>query len=292
MIFDNLNYGDHFAIDGRTDEVGYVKLNVAETWNETIPTFLNLGGCRVHFNTVSYSGEMQYVHFNVPVTPLPIPTLDFTKVSDIILPDSNTISQSTNNENTNTTMSTTATALTLRDAVLDSVDTLKSSGKFSAYDVTSNIRNTVNHGAYTLPGHENPNPHDNYKFIVNHNDVKEIIDSLTSDGTLAGLGLTDIDYSGPYRKFVFDTPVSATATVIAASPTPAAPTNTSAAANTDRNVRIQAYVDVHSPVTLKQIQSTLKEDGLTCEQLNDIVEGLGYTVSPGTDGCYSTYTVL
>jgi len=175
------------------------------------------------------------------------------------------------------------TAYTLKEAVLDAVNTLKSKGTFSAHDVTTQVRQSVNDGEYILPGLEAA-AGSAFAYNVSHESIKEVIDSVLNDGTLANLGLTNVNYDGAYRTFEFSTAtVAADATV-----------DDSDVDESDSPVakRIAAYLDNHGgEATIRQIHSALKINGLTSKDLVELTEKLGYTVTAGTDGAYSTYTV-
>ena len=111
---------------------------------------------------------------------------------------------------TQNTVASATPQLTLREAVLEAVNTLKRNTSFSAHDVTDTVRVAANDGEYALPGLETQ-AGESYKYNVRHDSVKEVVDSLLSDGTLANLGLKNVNYSGAYRVFEFDVP-STTAT--------------------------------------------------------------------------------
>lgn len=187
---------------------------------------------------------------------------------------------------TNTVLSQVA-QYTLKDAVLDAVNTLKSSGGFSAHDVTKAVREAANEGEYVLPGLEAA-AGSSFKYNVKHESVKEVLDTLQTDGTLVNMGLTGVTYAADgYRVFEFadeaevdvaDADVADTSEDVVDSDGPVAR-------------RIKAYVDKNSPVTIRQIQSTLKVAGLTSDELVTMAEDLGYEVVPGTVGCFSTYLV-
>jgi hypothetical protein len=203
---------------------------------------------------------------------------------------------------TNTPAPSVVAAYTLKDAVLDAVNSLKSNGTFSAHDVTTTIRNAVNDGEYILPGLEAASG-SAFKYNVDHDAVKQVIDSVLNDGTLANLGLVNVNYDGDYRTFEFDnTPVDededVTTTTTAAPVGTAAPANATvdddaAVSDNDGPVakRITAYLQKVGSATLKQVQSALKVNGLTCKDLATLADELGFTVEVGTEGCYSTYTV-
>lgn len=185
---------------------------------------------------------------------------------------------------TNTSVKTTTAAYSLKEAVLDAVSTLKKNGSFSAHDVTAQIRKSVNDGEYTLPGLES-SAGSAFKFNVQHDSVKEVVDTLLNDGTLQSLGLTKVDYSGNYRIFEFGA-------------TTAVSTDTDTTADTDVDqadspvaTRIKGYLAKVGSATLKQVQSMLKVNGVTCKDLATLADEIGLTVTVGTEGCYSTYTV-
>jgi hypothetical protein len=203
----------------------------------------------------------------------------------------------------NTNKSTVAGATaqyTLTEAVTEAVETLKVNGSFSAHDVTVAVREAVNEGEYALPGSENPNTASNIKYLVNHEDVKNVLNLLNNDGTLVNLGLTNVDYSGPYRVYQFGATASATddspandAAGVTDTATVAVDTDTDAA-DSDSPVaqKIATYLTNHGDsATIRQIHSSLKIAGLTSKDLVALVDDLGYTVTAGTEGAYSTYTV-
>ena len=195
----------------------------------------------------------------------------------------------------NTAVSTTP-QLTLTEAVTQAVNELKAKGVFSAYDVTTVVRAAANGGEYALPGLEARGNQSGITYWVDHANVKTIVDTLLNDGTLANLGLTNVNYNGSFRVFEFATSTSATPSSAPSVPVSNATAN--ATANPTQSPvaqRIQNYLSnclrFSVNPTLRQIQSTLKVNGLTCKDLASIVAGLGYAVSPGTTDCYSTYTV-
>ncbi len=168
--------------------------------------------------------------------------------------------------------------LTLAEAVLDTINELKGRGSFSAHDVTAAVRADANAGDIALPGYEAQGNGAGIKYWVEHNDVKDIVEGLLNDGTLASLGLTNIGYNGTFRTFEFDPagPVAAAA--------PAVPTNNVAAVIVPTNAatvspvlqRIETYLaNVNGRATLKQIQSAVKVNGLSCKDFYDILTSRG-----------------
>lgn len=196
--------------------------------------------------------------------------------------------------NTNATTNAPQTNLTLREAAVQAVNELKGNGSFSAHDVTNTIRESVNAGEYALPGYEaRPGTAGGtIKYWVDHEAVKTVIDALLADGELRNLGLTNVagpTDARPYRVFEFAT---ATATAV----TPATPATTTPTANATAvgtqgalATRIQAYLANAGTATLKQVQSALKTNGVTCEDLYNLTTALGINVEPGTPGKFSTY---
>ena len=295
-IFDNLNYGTHFK-----DEYGtrWIKLNCNSTYLQVLPFYQDHTGCRCSFNVVDYNGLMQHLPFDLAVEEIPNPNListvtvrlDNSIPSDTIQSDlNNSLNENNNSQTTNMNTANTAvtpnTQLTLREAVIQEATVLKNKGAFSAYDATTAVRAAANAGEYALPGLEAKPNNNGIKYWVNHEDVKEVVETLLNDGTLANLGLTNVNYNGSFRVFEFANSVVSTSA-------PSVPTSNAASNPTQSPVaqRIKAYLSNAGSATLRQIQSTLKVNGLTCKDLAAVVAGLGYTVSPGTADCYSTYKV-
>jgi hypothetical protein len=192
---------------------------------------------------------------------------------------------------TNATANAPQTDLTLTEAVVQAVNELKATGKFSAHDVTNTVRESVNAGEYALPGLEaRPGTAGGtIKYWVDHEAVKTVIDTLLDNGELANLGLANVEDptpGRPYRLFNFGTAPAPTVTPTAnATPVDDADTQGPVA------LRIQAYLDKVGTATLKQIQSALKTNGVTCEDFYNLVTALGYKVETGTTGKFSTYYV-
>lgn len=299
-IFDNLDFGTHFK-----DEYGtrWIKLNCNSTYQHVLPFFQDHTGCRRSFNAVDYNGLMDHLPFDLAVEEIPNPNLtpltnqglDISNPSDIISSDlnnglnenNNSSTNNQNNMNTATTAVSTTPQLTLKEAVVQAATELKNKGAFSAYDVTTAVREAANSGEFALPGLEAKQNNSNIKYWVNHEDVKQVVDGLLNDGTLATLGLTNVNYNGSFRVFEFATSVAPSSPVTSSTPasTTANPTQSPVAQ------RIQTYLSNAGSATLKQVQSALKVNGVTCKDLAAIVAGLGFSVTPGTTDCYSTYTV-
>lgn len=185
----------------------------------------------------------------------------------------------------NTTVNNVA-QYTLKEAVVEAVNSRKSSGSFSAHDITETVRKAANDGDYALPGLESA-VGSSFKYDVKHDAVKDVLATLLNDGSLANLGLTNVNYSGGFRVFEFSAPATA-GTGVVVDQTDDADVDASASPVAKR---IAAYIGHVGSATIRQIHSTLKINGLTSKELYDIVVSLGYDVTEGTAGAYSTYTV-
>jgi hypothetical protein len=191
---------------------------------------------------------------------------------------------------TNTSVQTVKSAYTLKEAVLDAINTLKQGSIFSAHDVTTQVRQSVNDGEYTLPGLEAA-AGSAFAYNVSHDSVKEVIDSVLNDGTLANLGLTNVNYDGAYRTFEFSTTAADTTDTDGDGGTTAADAD---ADEKDSPVakRIAAYIaNQGGETTVRNLQRALHINGLTSKDLVELLEKLDYTVNVGNEGFYSTYTV-
>lgn len=190
---------------------------------------------------------------------------------------------------TNASAPSVKSTYTLKEAVLDAVATLKSKGTFSAHDVTKQVRQSVNDGEYTLPGLEAP-AGSAFAYNVSHESVKEVIDSVLNDGTLANLGLTKVNYDGAFRTFEFSTTATAVGATFGDGGTTA---NDAEADEKDSPVakRIAAYLSNRGETTVRDLQRALHINGLTSKDLVELLGKLNYTVNEGNAGFYSTYTV-
>lgn len=199
----------------------------------------------------------------------------------------------TANTTATATISTLIPTLTLREAVVESVnEILKTTQSFSFYDITKLVRDKVNSGEIAIPGNEaiQPNP-SNIKYWVNHEDVKSVIDTLLNDGTLNNMGLKNVCVNGTFRVFEFDSPVTPQSTdnnIVVITPSSSSDDD---ATNSPLEVRIKSYLSNVGTATLKQVQSAMKVNGVTCKDFADIVKNLGFTLTPGTPDKFSTYIV-
>jgi hypothetical protein len=181
----------------------------------------------------------------------------------------------------------------LEDAVVTAVTELKTKGLFSAYDLTTFIRNQANSGKFDLPGLEARPNNQNIKFWINHEDVKSILNELLTNGALDTLGFTGRTFNGTYLEYHFEVNAPAVRVVVNPTQITSVPSNSVPSVSGDLDARVSAYLDSNLKrglTTLKQIQSALKMNGVFCSDLYQSVQRLGYTVV-GSNGNYSTYVV-
>lgn len=335
LIFDNLSFGDHFenesgskfikifhygglprtyegsafnAIDYRgmpfyfnfSDKVIFPRGDIRKTLGDFIKSHTKEQLCKELENrTVLQSISDSFISTE---------GLDNRKTTDIITQDLNKSPNENNNSKTDNTMNTNTAAvitvpqLTLTEAVTNAINTLKSRGQMSAYEITSTIRSSVNAGEYEIPSLITSGA--NIKYWVNHSDVKDIIETMLNDNSLTALGLTNVNFNGSYRVFEFannptPTPVADTnvttddnTTSVTTATTHLVPAASSVLVGTV-NQKISNYLKNQSGniVTLKKIQSAIKVNGYHCYDIGNIVASLGYSVTPGSSNCFSTYTV-
>lgn len=186
---------------------------------------------------------------------------------------------------------------TLEAAVLEQVQEFCDAEQaFSAYDITLALREKVNSGKMEIPEVEDPNHSANFRYNIQHNQVRNAFQALWSDSSLPRLNRS---FNGSY--FVYSpqtgasqqsvvqqtTPVSATPTP-ATTPTQLTSVNTSPVNTTDTEVmrRFKVYVancrTTGKRPTLKEVQSAVKRGslstGVSCEQLNNFASKLGFKV--------------
>lgn len=189
---------------------------------------------------------------------------------------------------------TTPPVSTLKEAVLAQIENLIPDGSFTVRDVINAVRAAANAGTIKLPGLE-ARPNDNgITYWVDHKDVARVVETLKNEGTLKNLGMTDTNFDGDGWVFHFDIPdwLSDETTPDEAIPAPAAIVTPNAdPTQSPVEAKIVAYLNKVGSATLRQIQSALKINGITCKNLATMVADLGFTVYPGANvGCFSTYT--
>lgn len=298
--FRDIPQGSHFE-----DKGGRRFIKVAFILPSSLKQILyrEVEGHRLPFNAIDYDGVPGNCPDWLPFKIIPMP-LDNSAPAVTVKPViDDGQQQKPNNMN-----------MKLEEAVLVAVKELKGRGKFSAYDVTTFIRKEANDGKFELPGLEAKSNGQGIKYWVNHNDVRSLVDELLNRGELKNLGLINVDFNGTFRVFEFDNSIQAQAQSLFSPGTANPPAltfapNSLAASMASPSVkappavspstlvgRVDNYLKRHlfENPTLKQVQSAVKVNGITCEQFKDIVKNLGYRLTAdGThkSDCYSYWKV-
>jgi hypothetical protein len=183
-------------------------------------------------------------------------------------------------------MSNQLQTVTLQTAILIQVKELAGNNKtFSVHDITREVRSKVNAGILEIPEVEVHGS--SFRFDIPHAKVKSLFDELWRSGVFDPDFSLSRNFNGTYFEYT-PTPVAAQASVTIAQPAIVPPSASvpSAAPATTVTGRIDKYLSNcqarNFRPTLKQVQSAIKRDvstGMTCEQIQDYVEGLGYSVT-------------
>tara|TARA_R110002167_G_scaffold98020_3_gene258273 strand:- start:11076 stop:11582 length:507 start_codon:yes stop_codon:yes gene_type:complete len=147
---------------------------------------------------------------------------------------------------------------------------------FSIYDVTKEIRSCVDKD-YSIFGSSGNVPHDFVKFIFTElleNDLLSDYDAENSPNGYRVFSLAD-------SKLV---------------PTPSQPLPTLTLIQYPMplgdQTKILNYVDDHSPVTMKRVQSRMKGSSYTCQEIKDFLESMGRLPSNVQDVAVSKVETL
>jgi hypothetical protein len=210
------------------------------------------------------------------------------------------------NKHIETTKKMNTTYNNLTEAVVAAINELKAAGSLSAYQVTQLIRQKTNQDEWTVVGCEARPNQQNIKFWINHDDVRRTVNELYANNELDALGFTGRQFNGSYMEYSFDvnapTPVPTTPTVVVPVD-PAQITSVPASSTTRVNLSnmlgqrvVNTVANLRSlggAVTLKRVQSALKENGVTCQDLYDVLAPrLDCKLSPGPYvDYYSQYVV-
>ncbi len=142
--------------------------------------------------------------------------------------------------------------------------------KFSIYNITKEIRGSINNGDYELFV---------YGDDVEHDTVKEHFLELLNGGILDGVNETH--NPNGYREYQFGIVCPTTIPQANASPTDTLKAKTTAVVQaamastvipTDVQLKIYDYLKNNSPVTTKQIQSRLKGHPYTCKDIYEFLD--------------------
>lgn len=194
-------------------------------------------------------------------------------------------------------------SVTLQTAVLMQVKVFADNGQtFSVFDITKALRDKTSKGELEIPEVEVTGR--GYRFDISHAKVKALFTELRDTGVFdPDFGLNS-HFNGTYFEY---SPYSVTGNATAAAPAPvtagvapsapapifapAAPLAKVKTAESEVKDRVKLYLDncttrLYQP-TLKQVQSAIKRGdvstGWTCEELQTLVEGMGYKVATDDD---------
>ena len=184
---------------------------------------------------------------------------------------------------------------TLTEAVIAAINQIKYRGIISAHNITTTIRTNCNNNEWDIPSCvARPNAL-GIKYWINHDDVRRVIADLYVNRTLDTLGFVGRVFNGTFFEYSF---ISNSAPIIDVEADTDSIIDTTLSDYSYNVVdNIKSYLwnkadDDAGFVTMKQIQSALKVNGLKCSQIYTICNTLGYPMYAGpTDYCYSSYSV-
>jgi hypothetical protein len=192
----------------------------------------------------------------------------------------------------------------LTEAVVAAITEIKSAGSLSAHQVTTLIRQKTNQDEWAVAGSEARPNQQNIKYWINHDDVRRALNELYANNELDALGFTGRQFNGSYMEYSFDVNAPTPTPVPTVTPTTNVPVRSVVTALQSRTIpsgmlgqRILNTVDnlrnLGGNITLKRVQSALKENGITCECIYDYLIAHSFTVRPGplADDFYSQYVV-
>lgn len=177
-------------------------------------------------------------------------------------------------------------------AILKAIDTKRqASANFSAYEITKTVREMVNDQSVDLDDKICEVIGGVDTFRIDHEEVKEYIRELKDNGLLANYTKDEIAPGGNYRVFIYEGPLALQSFAISPAvccPVTKAQTasfSTPLAAKSNYPLlesKIRDYVCAkHNESifpTAKMIQSRMKGFGLTCGNIVNICESLGFKV--------------
>lgn len=184
--------------------------------------------------------------------------------------------------------------MTIPQAVVSAINTLRENGKLSAYEVTTFIRNKANVGDWQFPGLDADKNALNIKYRIDHDVVRQIVHNLYENGDLDELGLVDRTNNGQYFEYHFDLTNSTDSDLLLGDSTSfdddqdeqnhvnAKQVQSSSFNRGLVSSKVNNYLNRKCNTvnpTLKQIQSAVKVNGVTCEVLHEILKNLGYYVN-------------
>ena len=176
---------------------------------------------------------------------------------------------------------------TLEASVLEQVQEFCDDRKtFSVYDVTVALRNKVNDNKLQIQEIANPNPNSPFKYLVNHDAVKNAFQALWVDSSLPRLNR---NFNGRNFEYTLDDnsqPTIATVTTQVSSQPAVQPSVNPSTTDTELKRRFSVYINncqkIGKRPTLKEVQSAVKRgdvsSGVSCKELDDYAQQLGYKV--------------
>lgn len=174
--------------------------------------------------------------------------------------------------------------ITLNQAISNVVSDFLAQGKsFSAHDVTTEIRNRVNN--FTIDVIDAPPSTEGYPRHISHDTVRA---ALVADHST--LGLTR-QWAGNHWEYA-GVNQNSTVNAVPVTSTAATPATNSRVDSRAINY-VKSKLAANNPVTLKQVQSTLKRDGhVTCAYLADLLKKAGFNINDvGCSNQHSKYVV-
>lgn len=189
----------------------------------------------------------------------------------------------------------------LQTAVLVVVNEFsKSNTNFSAWEVTREIRECVNRGDYYIDKEDGCSGS-----YVPHNPVRDFIHELYDAGILSLFGVIDREDNGTYKTYIFEKDSQSEPVedndLVDAPVNPGlhtdhvdnvvVPTVVNSVLDPSVGDKVRNYVNnVVFPPTMKEIQSAVKVNGVTCQDIYDWLLSEKYEVE--FDGPVSTRTVF
>ena len=215
--------------------------------------------------------------------------VDETKNSDNMVVTSDTTSDALLKNKHIETTKPMNTYNTLKEAVVASINSLKSNGTLSAYQITQHIRQATNDGLMEILGCVAKPNNANIKYWINHDDVRRIVNDMYASAELDALGFGSRNYNGNYLEYTFTSDSSSdtddTNQTSVSTQTPTKVTTPPAVGLSVVESKVKNFLVEHydENPTMKRIQSAIKIHGVTCNDLTNIVKGLGYHVEDRVD---------
>lgn len=196
---------------------------------------------------------------------------------------------------------TTVPTVTLQTAILLQVKEFAEQGKkFSAHDITAQLRSKCNNGQMEIPEIEDVSGQDGFRYNVQHNAVRTLFNEMRDNGVFDSDFQIRKQFNGMFFEYVADavnqgatpmTPVTPTVMTPSVSPTPVvtpSTPSTTGVLTSDIKVRVENYLENCATrnfrPSLKNVQSAIKRGnkstGISSAVLLDYIQNeLGYSIS-------------